>query len=82
MPDQGRELTFGERAVGLSFNPSNDLKVDEIKKTCAAALDAIHGTEDKSGIEVFNDERKRMVDLAIARIQEGQMWAVKAQTWK
>lgn len=80
--DQGRELTYGEKSCGVNFNPSKDPKVDEIKATCAAAIDAIHGTGEVGGVEILNDERKRMVDLAITRIQEGQMWAVKAQTWQ
>ena len=29
---QQRELTFGERAVGLTFNPSGDEKVNKAKK--------------------------------------------------
>lgn len=28
-----RELTYGEKAVGLTFNPSGDTKVFDIKKT-------------------------------------------------
>lgn len=81
-PTATRELTFGEKAVGLTFNPGGNPKVDEIKKTCAAAIDSIYGTENNPGVEVLNDEKSRMVQLAITRIQEGQMWAVKAATWQ
>jgi len=31
MPETTRELTFGEKAVGLTFNPSGDEKVNAIK---------------------------------------------------
>jgi len=32
MEEAGREQTFGERAVGLSFNPSSNGDVDKLKK--------------------------------------------------
>ena len=35
----GREMTFGEKAVGLTFNPSNDPTVEAIKRKCADLID-------------------------------------------
>lgn len=34
-----RNLTYGEKAVGLTFNPSNDETVDQIKKLYAEIID-------------------------------------------
>jgi hypothetical protein len=73
-----REFTFGEKAVGLTFNPSNLATVQECKEKFAACIDYCNRlrntTED---VEV-----KRMCSVAITECQTAQMWAVKAVTWK
>lgn len=71
-------LTFGQKAVGISFNPSNDSRVDRIKQLSANLIDEIHGLRS----ETSSAEVKRMSSLAISEIQTGQMWGVKAATWK
>ncbi len=73
-----RELTFGEKAVGLTFNPSGDGNVHLIKQVFAAAIDQM----DKLRINATNNEVKRMLSVAITETQTAQMWAVKAITWK
>jgi len=73
-----KQMTFGEKACGVSFNPNNNPHVDEIKKSFAAivdGLDFLRGTTD-------NAEIKRMISVAITETQTAQMWAVKAVTWK
>ena len=40
-----RELSFGEKAVGLTFNPSGDEKVNKAKKLMADALDLLQEVE-------------------------------------
>ena len=74
----GRELTFGEKAVGFSFNPSNDPGVTQAKKDFAKIIDELDivRTHTKSG------EVKRLISIAITELQSAQMWAVKAITWK
>ena len=37
-----KEMTFGERLVGLTFNPSGDPKVNRAKQLCAELVDLIH----------------------------------------
>lgn len=73
-----KELTYGEKAVGLTFNPSGDSFVTSIKVAYAGIIDTLHnirtGTED---VEV-----KRLMSIAITEAQSAQMWAVKAITWK
>ena len=73
-----RELTFGEKAVGLTFNPSNDPLVQGVKEKFAAIIDDLNTmrTATQSG------EMKRMFSVAITEAQTAQMWAVKAVTWK
>ena len=40
-----RELTFGEKMVGLTFNPSGDATVTKLKKGFAELIDIIEGIE-------------------------------------
>ena len=72
-----RELTFGEKACGVSFNPGNRLDVDTIKTQFAAIVDDLN----KRRNATENPEVKRMLSLAITEAQTAQMWAVKAVTW-
>ena len=72
-----RVLTFGEKAVGLSFNPSNNLEVDLCKRVFAAAIDQMHELRERS----TSPDVKRMASEAITTAQTAQMWAVKAITW-
>lgn len=82
-PNPERELTYGEKAVGLTFNPSNTPEVDLIKRTCANAIDVIH---DLRVIEKMKDdssgEKVAQYTLAIRALQDGQMWGVKGFTWR
>ncbi len=74
-----RELTYGEKAVGLTFNPSGDSAVTTIKKYYAQIIDdlnSLRSTPEASG------EAKRLYSIAITEAQAAQMWAVKAITWK
>jgi hypothetical protein len=79
-----RKLTFGEKAVGLTFNPSNDLDVQAIKEAFAKTIDLCNDALTaplKPGM-TDNNERNRMLKVAITNAQTAQMWAVKAVTWK
>ena len=40
--DSERKQTFGEVAVGLSFNPSGDLAVNRLKTLYAEIIDIAH----------------------------------------
>jgi len=73
-----RPLTFGEAAVGLSFNPSGDPEVYECKRQFAAVIDQMHRLRESSA----SPDVKRMASVAITEAQTAQMWAVKAITWK
>lgn len=73
-----RELTFGEKAVGLTFNPGGHEKVNAIKQAQAAYIDLLNQYRD----EATNGEVKRQLSVAITEAQTSQMWAVKAVTWQ
>ena len=71
------EQTFGKKAVGLSFNPSNDDKVGQIKLKSAELIDHLNNEREATD----SQEVKRMLSIAITDLQSAQMWAVKAVTW-
>ncbi len=70
-------LSYGEKAVGISFNPGGNETVNAIKRKAADLIDEIHNLRESSD----DSEVKAQTTLAIRRIQEGQMWGVKAATW-
>lgn len=72
-----RSLTYGEKAVGLTFNPSGDPAVNACKAGFAALIDQMH---DLRAGRV--GEQVRLASVAITELQGAQMWAVKALTWK
>lgn len=70
--------TFGQKAVGLAFNPSGDDAVAKCKQIFADAIDQMHEIRNSTD----SNEVKRMASVAITEAQTAQMWAVKAITWK
>lgn len=75
-----REPTFGEKAVGVSFNPSQDEGVKELKALYAKIIDHLQ-VDRKTAEEMKDFERVRLYSVAITEAQTAQMWAVKARTW-
>lgn len=73
-----RPLTFGEKAVGLSFNPSNLPEVDACKQGFADLIDQMNNLRESSDSPAV----KRHASTAITMIEDAQMRAVKALTWK
>ncbi len=71
-------LTFGEKAVGLSFNPGGSTQVYQIKRFAADYIDLLNILRG----ETDNPEVKRQLSIAITEAQTSQMWAVKAITWQ
>lgn len=73
-----QQLTFGQKAVGLSFNPSGDADVTSLKQAYASVIDQLNTIRTSSE----DPEVKRLCSVAITEAQGAQMWAVKAVTWK
>lgn len=73
-----KEQTFGEKAVGLSFNPGNIDVVSICKAEYADVIDRMNELRTTT----TNKEIARMASVAITEAQTAQMWAVKALTWK
>ncbi len=78
MEDTQRELSYGEKAVGLTFNPSNDENVQKIKEAYAKIIDLCNDLRTEAG----QGEKGRLLSVAITEAQTAQMWAVKGVTWQ
>ena len=74
---QERELTYGEKAVGLKFNPGGSEQVNKVKALYAEIIDLMNEVRGEE-----RNERSRLCSVAITEAQAAQMWAVKAITWK
>lgn len=73
-----REMTYGEKAVGLTFNPSGDEKVQKVKELYAQIIDLCNEARTEAG----QGEKGRLLSVAITEAQTAQMWAVKGITYK
>lgn len=71
-------LTYGQKMVGLSFNPSGDPLVHAVKDCYARIIDDMANLREQTQ----DAEVKRLCSIAITEAQGAQMWAVKAITWK
>lgn len=74
-----QSLTFGQKAVGLTFNPSGDPTVHACKQAFANLIDMM--AEMLTDTET-SPEKRRLANQAITEAQIAQMWAVKALTWR
>ena len=75
------QMTFGEKLVGLNFNPSNDDAVSKAKRLCADLADLLH-TETWEGNSEMTELQSRLYDHAIGEILNAQMNVVKVLTLK
>lgn len=82
-PETPRELTFGEKAVGLKFNPGGSDKVNILKERYASLIDFHNeAIADEQNEEYPDGEVIRLHRVAITELQGTQMWSVKAATWE
>lgn len=75
-PNPDRELTYGEKLVRLSFNPSQNTAVYRIKSTIASAIDQMNDLRNTTD----DPECKRQCSMAISELQIGSMLSVSAIT--
>jgi len=75
-----RKLTYGERMVGLGYNPNCSKEVEKIKRLFAEVLDLI---KEKNMEQVVHSyESNQLKESAIKEVISAQMWAVKYITFK
>lgn len=78
-PYPDRQLTFGEKLVGLDFNPSNSDKVSRAKRLCADLADLLY----EDGRNSETSELKNILEKqAYGEILNAQMNVVKVLTLK
>ena len=76
---ESRELTFGEKLVGITFNPSADDKVAKAKQLCAELADLL---KEDSMTKEPTYLSSTLYDHAIGEILNAQMNVVKVLTLK
>lgn len=74
-----RPMTFGEKLVGLTFNPSGDDKVAKAKQLCAELADLLY--EEQRSQET-TQLKGQLYNHAIGEILNAQMNVVKVLTLK
>jgi len=72
-------LSFGEKAVGLSFNPSGNDAVTNCKRAFASIIDNLNALRKTADPQ---SQLGRYCSTAITQAEIAQMCAVKAITWK
>ena len=72
-------MTKGEYRVGITFNPSGDDTVGQIKRMAADLIDLIETITTDGETDQYI-EVSRLKTLAQTAIEDGAMWAVKAAT--
>lgn len=65
-----REITFGEKRVQRSFNPSANKDVETIKQSFANIIDALES--------IKNDKNKREIELAEQYAETACMYSIKS----
>lgn len=75
-----REMTFGEKAVGLTFNPSGDKDVQKVKELYAEIIDLLHNL--KRNTDAMTEQKDSCFEIAKMEAMGAQMWAVKAITYQ
>lgn len=71
--------TFGEKLVGITFNPSGDPKVQRAKELCAELADLV---SDEYNSRENTYLVKVLYDHTLAEILNAQMNVVKVLTFK
>ena len=80
MENQEKELTFGQKSVAVSFNPSKDSKVDKVKQLIAEVIDIIN--DHKGEIVKPTWLQNVLFTQAFNCLIMASMSAVKFLTWK
>lgn len=77
---ENQELTFGQKAMGVSFNPSKNPEIDRIKQKYAEIADILNDFRNDKNPSL-SAENKRQASVAITELQTSKMWAIGAITY-
>ena len=77
------ELSFGQQLVGITFNPSNNEKVNKAKQLCSELADMIEECRvDSIANGTYTSLRQMHVENCFSEILNAQMNVVKILTLK
>lgn len=71
------EFTFGQKLVGIGFNPSADPKVQRAKELCAELADLLNDHNNETEQTQFS---QRLFSHAVGEVLNAQMTVVKVLT--
>lgn len=74
------ELTFSQKLVGLTFNPSGDPKVQRAKELCAELADLVR--DGNEILDLDNSVKHHLIQHTYGEILNAQMNVVKILTLK
>ena len=72
------ELTFGQKAVGLTINPDCDESMTKCKLTLAELIDQMNDL--RAGTAM--NQQARLATVAITELEGALMWIILALTWR
>jgi hypothetical protein len=75
-------MTLGEYRVGITFNPSGNPQVEELKRAAAHFIDLCDKfrTDKQYSEHLDRAEVERLFFVAMVHAEDAAMWAVKAIT--
>jgi hypothetical protein len=80
---QQPQLSLGQMRVGISFNPSGDPVVNEIKEKAADLIDLLETLRSRANVHpALGGEIFRAIAIAQTHVEDAAMWGVKAATKK
>lgn len=79
MENENKEFTYGQKLVGLTFNPSGDPKVQRAKELCAELADLVH---DSTNLVEPTIMQQHLYNHTMGEILNAQMNVVKLLTLK
>lgn len=75
------EISFGQKLVGITFNPSGDPKVQRAKELCAELADILHDNMiDSHTYGTATHMKSMLADQTYGKILDAQMNVVKVLT--
>lgn len=77
---QTPDLTFGQQAVGINFNPAQDIVVADVKQRFADLIDICNVGREHAH-NAGDQQKARHFAVAITDLETAQMRVVKALTW-
>jgi hypothetical protein len=72
-----RELTLGEKRVGVTFNPTENMSVKETKEMYAKEINRLEALRRTINNEPASQERQRTISRAQTFAEDACMLAVK-----